>query len=67
MRSFHRQRHQRWFVATLAALVVALQIFTPLWAMPAPSAPAPRPLAAAALIPIEQQPFYAELELTSPA
>jgi MscS family membrane protein len=67
MRSFHRLCHQRWFAATLAALVVALQIFTPLWAMPAPSAPAPRPLAAAALIPIEQQPFYAELELTSPA
>ena len=67
MRSFYRLRHQRWFAALVAALVVALQVFMPLRAMPTPSAAAPRPLASAALIPIEQQPFYAELELTAQA
>ena len=60
MRSFQRLRNKRWFAALLAALVVVLQVSTPLQAMPAP-------LAAATLIPIEQQPFYTELELTAPA
>ena len=67
MRSFRRPRQQRWFAALLAALVVALQVFAPLRAMPRPSAAAPRPLASAAWIPIEQQPLYAELERTAQA
>ena len=67
MRSFHRLR-RRWFAALLvAAAVLTLQVFAPLQAAPALSPVAARSRATAALIPIEQQPFYGELELTAKA
>ena len=65
MRFFHRRRRQHWLAAVLAAFVVALQVFAPLLAQPAAELAAARSHAGAALIPIEQQPFYGELELTA--
>jgi len=65
MRFFHRLRRQHWLAAVLAAFVVALQAFAPLLAQPAAELAAARSHAGAALIPIEQQPFYGELELTA--
>ena len=67
MRFFCRLRRRRVFAAVVAAVVVALQVFAPLQAAPPVSPASARLHATAARIPIEQQPFYGELELTAKA
>ncbi|QVV68606.1 mechanosensitive ion channel family protein [Synechococcus sp. LA31] len=70
MRFFFWLRRRRVFVAVVAvvaAVVVALQVFAPLQAAPPVSPTSARSHATTARIPIEQQPFYGELELTAKA
>ncbi|WP_438982048.1 mechanosensitive ion channel family protein [Vulcanococcus sp.] len=67
MRFFFRLRRRRVFAAVVAAVVVALQVFAPLQAAPPVSPTSARSHATTAHIPIEQQPFYGELELTAKA
>ena len=67
MRFFCRLRRRRVFAAVVAAVVVALQVFAPLQAAPPVSPTSARSHATTARIPIEQQPFYGELELTAKA
>lgn len=68
MRSFRRLRRHAWFMALLITVVLGLQAFRPLQAMPAGASNASgHQPGAAALIPIQQQPFYGELELAAKA
>ncbi len=65
MRRFRFLRRPRWLVTLIVAIALALQILVSAQAAPLPTTPAIASARSASLIPIQQQPFYGELERTA--
>ena len=65
MRRFRFLRRPQWLLTLIVAIALALQILVSAQAAPLPTTPAIASARSASLIPIQQQPFYGELERTA--